>query len=334
MTRHSPLGPGREFDLIRRFFPLPAHRDVIVGAGDDAAVLRSGWVVSTDASVENVHFRRDWLSAEEIGYRSGAIALSDVAAMAAAPVALLISLVLPAADYGTFAEQIMSGLKRVANGFGAALAGGDTTRTEGPLVLAVVALGRTEHAVLRSGARPGDDVWVTGLLGGAALAVQEWRAGNQPDPSTRARYAEPLPRVREALWLAQRLELHALIDLSDGLVSDAAHIASASNVAICIDASAIPLHSTSQPGVAQPPPGFQLAGAVRSALTGGDDYELCFTAARGTVQPIRSEFEQLFNAPLSRIGSVVAGRGIEIMDENGNRVEDVLSGYDHFGTVS
>jgi thiamine-monophosphate kinase len=335
MTSNSPLGPGREFDLIRRFFPLPAHNDVVIGTGDDAAVLRGGWVISTDASVEHIHFRRDWLSAREIGYRSAAVALSDLAAMAAAPVALLVSLILPAADYGTFAEQIMAGVADVARRFGAALAGGDTTRTDGPLVLDVVALGHTEQPVLRSGARVGDEVWVTGKLGGAALAVRELLQGRTPEPIAQARYAQPEPRVREALWLAQHLDVHALIDLSDGLASDAAHLATASNVALRIEAKSIPIHCAEQAQIqALSAPGFQLTDSVRNALTGGDDYELCFTASPGTVQQMQQEFEHTFRVPLSRIGSVSAGQGIEIVDENGNRVEEMLSGYDHFGSIS
>ncbi len=325
MSEYGRLGPGREFDLIRSFLPgLPGHEAVIVGAGDDAAVLRDGWTVSTDASVENVHFRRAWLRPEEIGYRAAAVAASDLAAMAAAPVALLISLVLPAADYGPFAERIMSGVARAAAELGAAIAGGDTTRTEGPLVIDIATIGRSAKPVLRSGAHIGDDVWVTGTLGGAAAAVAAWSAGRAPAASARAAFAEPQPRVRAALWLAERLELHAMIDLSDGLVSDAAHLAAASSVALRLACAALPIHEGAR----------SAENPARLALTGGDDYELCFTAAPGTVQRIRAEFEPIFELPLSHIGQVLEGQGVEIVSENGQRLEGELRGYDHFGARS
>jgi thiamine-monophosphate kinase len=325
MTGPGPFGPGREFDLIRSFLPvLPAHDAVIVSAGDDAAVLRDGWVLSTDASVEDVHFRRSWLEPEEIGYRAVAVALSDLAAMAAAPVAILVSLVLTAADYATVAARVMAGAARAAARFGAAVPGGDTTRTAGPLVIDVTALGRSERPILRSGARAGDEVWVTGALGAAASAVVAWRAGRAPDRAARAAFAEPQPRLAEALWLAEQLELHALIDLSDGLASDAAHLAAASNVALRIEAPEVPVHTAAGRG----------GDSMRLALSGGDDYELCFTAAARAVQPIQESFRRMFQLPLTRIGTVHAGSGLEIVDGSGQRVNAHMKGYDHFAGAS
>ena len=183
--------------MIRRFLPeLPTHDDVIVSAGDDAAVLRDGWIVSTDASVEDVHFRRAWLSASEIGYRAAAIALSDLAAMAAEPVALFASLVMPAALYGAEALELMAGVSAAARAQGAAVAGGDTTRTDGPLVIDITVIGRSAAPVLRSGARAGDEVWLTGTLGGPVAALAAWRAGTAPTPAARAAFARPQPRIQ------------------------------------------------------------------------------------------------------------------------------------------
>src|SRR5688572_2794850 len=131
MTEYSPLGPGREFDLIRTAIErLPDHNALIVGPGDDAAVLPDGWVVSTVASVENIHFRRDWLSPAEIGARAVIVALSDLAAMAAVPVATFVSLVLPSSDYAAVAPDVLKGAAQASQDYGAALAGGDTARSD------------------------------------------------------------------------------------------------------------------------------------------------------------------------------------------------------------
>jgi thiamine-monophosphate kinase len=324
MTLFSQLGPGREFDLIRTFRSiLPEHESVLVGIGDDAAVLRDGWVASIDASVEDVHFRRSWLAAEEIGYRSAMVALSDLAAMAATPVVMLVSLFLKTDDY-TLGPEIMSGIARAAAAQRAGIAGGDTTRTDGALAVDVVVLGHTTRPVLRSGARSGDELWVTGRLGGAAAAIRAWQAQQPVGPAARAAFAQPQARVQEATWLARRLELHALIDLSDGLVSDAAHLAAASGALLRLEADHIPIHEAA----------IQTADPLRLALAGGDDYELCLTAAAGAVEPVRAEFEREFGLALTRIGSVRAGTGVEVVAANGQRLALDWPGYDHFGMRS
>jgi thiamine-monophosphate kinase len=324
MTLHSQLGPGAEFDLIRTFRSnLPDHPDVLVGIGDDAAVLRGGWVVSIDASVEDVHFRRSWLNAEEIGYRAATVALSDLAAMAASPVALFVSLHLTAQDYAR-GPEIMTGIARAALAQDAAVAGGDTTRTSGPLAIDVAVLGRSDRPVLRSGARAGDDIWVTGRLGGAAAAVQTWHAQHQVSAAARAAFAQPHARVREALWLARQLELHALIDLSDGLASDAAHMAAASDVLIRLQADQLPIHDAAR----------RSDDPVHLALTGGDDYELCFACAAGSVETVRADFERTFGLPLTRIGRAAAGTGVQIVAADGHPLTGEWRGYDHFGVTS
>jgi len=278
-------------------------------------------VVSTDASVENVHFRRHWLAPEEIGYRSAAVGLSDLAAMAATPVALLTSLILPIADYDDFAARLMAGVARAAAQYGAGVAGGDTTRTDGPLAIDVISIGQSPAPVLRSGAQVGDELWVTGSLGGAAAALAAWQSGVTPSPAARRAFAEPQPRIAPALWLAERSVFHALIDLSDGLVSDAAHLAAASGVGIRLNTTALPIHEAAR----------HSTESLRLALAGGDDYELCFTAAPGRVAAVSSEFESQHQLRLSCIGTVAAGQGVEIVDEQGRHWEDELKGYDHFG---
>jgi thiamine-monophosphate kinase len=203
------LGPGGEFDRIRRILGEPAPwAGVLVGPGDDATVLEAGepLVLSSDLSIEGVHFKREWLSPEEIGYRAVAAALSDLAAMAAEPVGVLVSLALP--DGGD--DEV----GRLAMGFHEALAqapgtllGGDLSRSPGPLILDVMAVGRTDRPLLRSGALPGD-----------------------------------VPRIAESVWLKARASVHAGMDLSDGLGRDAWHLASASGMDVILFEEAIPVH--------------------------------------------------------------------------------------------
>ncbi|MEX2281891.1 MAG: thiamine-phosphate kinase [Gemmatimonadota bacterium] len=321
MTEHSRLGPGREFDLIRSVIgELPDSAALVVGPGDDAAVFPDGWVVSTDASVENVHFQRAWLSPEEIGARAVTVALSDLAAMAAEPIAVFVSLVMPKSDYDTFGPAVLSGAVRAGHHYRAALGGGDTTRSDGPLTIAVSVFGRAARPVLRSGALPGDEVWVTGALGAAAAAVRAWSNGNPLHPEARAAFARPTARIAEALWLSDRVDLHALIDLSDGLASDAGHIAAASRVALRIATGSLPIHEAAGAH----------ADAVRLALTGGDDYELCCVAGPGTIGRVQREFEQLFRLGLTRVGVVEPGDGVHCVDDNGRALAEPLTGFDHF----
>jgi len=322
------LGPGPEFDLIRQFLARagatasPAADAVQVGPGDDCTVV-DGIALSTDLSVEGIHFRREWLEPEEIGYRAAAAALSDLAAVAAQPIGVLCSLACAGDDAAAYGPRVMDGVRSAAADVGAALLGGDLARSPGPLLLDVVAVGRTERPVLRSGARPGDALWVTGELGGAAAAVQAWQRGAVPPEAARRAFARPQPRVREALWLAERGLAHALIDLSDGLAGDAAHLAAASGVRVVLDAAAIPVH----PAAARGPSG----AGLRLGLAGGEDYELCFAAADGAVEAVADEFRAAFGVPIHRVGAVEAGSGVWIRDAAGRTEPLDVHGYQHFG---
>jgi thiamine-monophosphate kinase len=324
----APLAPGPEFDLIRRFLPRhgPPRADVRVGPGDDCAVIAAdGIALSTDLSVEGVHFRRDWLSLREVGGRAAAAALSDLAAVAARPIGVLVSLALPPADAGAHAVQLMEGVRRAADQAGAALLGGDVARTTGPLVIDVTVVGEAPRPVLRSGAAVGDEVWVTGELGASALYVGQMLAGAAPDPAARACYAAPTPRVREACWLAERGLPRAMIDLSDGLAGDAAHLSAASGAAVLLAAELIPIHAA----VLRHSPSPE--EALRLALTGGEDYELCFTAALGAVEPHVRAFEEAFGTRLTCVGRIGGGDGVWWTSAEGHRTPLGLDGYQHFG---
>ena len=333
---HIPLGTGAEFDLIRRFLDtdethrtrsLPEH--VRVGAGDDCAIVRGeGIALSVDMAVEGVHFRREWLEPEEIGYRSVAAALSDLAATAATPVGVLIALAINDEDGPQVAERIMEGARAAATGFRASILGGDITRSTGPLVMDVVVVGNAVRPALRRGAKAGDNVWVTGELGAAAVAVAAWKQSREPEPAARLAFALPTPRIAEASWLMARNVVHAMIDISDGLAGDIAHIAAASGVRVTLDARAIPIHPVVCVDEDDP------AAMVRTALTGGEDYEICFTSPPGVVERFLESFQQTFGLQLTCVGTVQNGEGVALRGFDG-RVNDMdLAGFDHFARTA
>jgi thiamine-monophosphate kinase len=286
------LGPGPEFDLVRAM--LSRWGALAYGVGDDAALLdlppASRLAVSTDSSVENVHFRREWLSAEEIAYRAAAAALSDLAAMGAAPLGMVIAL--------TLTDAWRAQVARLADGFGAAsrelgapIVGGNLTKGS-ELSITVTVLGSVGRALTRGGARAGDTLWVTGRLGGPLRALRAFEKGTAPAPLDRDRFARPVPRLREGQWLAANGATSG-VDCSDGIVSDASHLAAASGVRIVLDLDRLPL----------------VPGATWSdAATSGEEYELIVTAP-GTLDS--GKFENEFGVPLTAVGRVedLAGGG-------------------------
>lgn len=313
----SNLAPGPEFDFIRMVARQSQRRHPLVrlGPGDDCAIIGE-LAISTDACVENVHFRRQWLTAEEIGWRAAGAALSDLAAVAAEPVAILVSFVFPPGDRTGFAEFVMHGATAAADAVGATLIGGDIAAGE-VLMLDVVVVGKVEEPVLRSGARPGDEVWVTGRLGGAAAAVAAWLNQTPLKPEARRRYAHPHPQIAAARWLRERIRITSMIDLSDGLYGDAAHLAAASGCRIELAIESIPIDTAS--------------GATFSqAVSGGEDYELCFTAPPSQVERVRDEFEAQFSCPLTRVGDVSGGAGVFARAPDGSMRPVERAGYQHF----
>jgi thiamine-monophosphate kinase len=320
--RRIALGAGAEFDLIRRFVDadVPLPPEVRVGPGDDAAVLEGGWVVTVDLSIEDVHFRRAWLSDAEVGYRAAAGAVSDLAAMAASPVALLVSLAAPR-DRSVDVEAVHAGVRDLAAGVGAQVIGGDLSHSPGLLVLDIVALGKTAWPVLRDGAEPGDDVWVTGALGASAAAVRVWESGGQPSPAARNAFARPSPRITEARCLVEHELVDALIDISDGLAGDVGHVAAASGVRITLDADAIPVADAAVAALGP-------ADALDAALHGGEDYELCFVTDPGAVDP--AYFARKHGIRLTRVGAVSQGEGVWIRASDGSVRRLERGGFDHW----
>jgi thiamine-monophosphate kinase len=326
---HLRLAPGKEFDLIRRFLPHAprfGREDVRVGPGDDCAVVvGNGIALSTDLSVEGVHFRREWLSPFEIGCRAASAALSDLAAMAARPIGVLASVAVAEGDADEFAVLLMEGIQNAVERVGGVVLGGDLTRSPGPLVVDVAVVGQAEAPVLRSGASPGDEVWVTGELGAAAVCIARLLRGEVPPPEAVERFECPIPRVLEALWLRERGVLRAALDLSDGLAGDAGHLATASGVALVLERAAIPVHPAAASDTASE------EAALAFAMSGGEDYELCFCAPAGAVDPLAEEFEAEFGVRLSRVGVVEEGLGVFWRGADGEREPVPDGGFQHFG---
>jgi thiamine-monophosphate kinase len=293
---------------------------VLVGPGDDCVVVQGGICISTDASVEEVHFRRSWLMPDEIGWRAVAVAMSDVAAMAARPLGVLVSLSVNQREPGV-AEEVMRGARAAVEEFGGALLGGDLSGSMRRLMVDVCAVGQADRPVRRSGVRPGDEIWVTGVLGGAAAAVQAFLGGWTPAASARDCYARPRPRLEEALWLHERAGLHAMIDLSDGLSGDAGHLAAASGAALVLEVDALPLHPALE--------GATSEEAFRLATSGGEDYELCFAVGAGALGGLVDEFQERFNLPLTRVGVAEEGEGLW-WDSHGERTRADELGFQHF----
>ncbi len=296
-----------------------------MGPGDDCAVLDDGLVVSVDLTIEGTHFKRDWIALEEAGFRAMAAALSDLAAMAALPVGALLSIAVRPNEVRSAAPRIRAGAAEACRLAGIELIGGDLARSPGPLVMDVIVLGRTRNPVLRAGALPGDDVWVTGSLGGSAAAVELWNRGGTPPAELRTLFARPRPRLREARWLAECVPLHALIDLSDGLAGDAGHLAAASGVSLVLEVEAVPV----QPGLSEVPELSRESG-LRLALSGGEDYELCFCAPSGAVESWAERFQQTFGIGVTRVGRVKEGPAEVLMQSGGRTLALEAGGFSHF----
>lgn len=316
-----PLGEGAEFDRIRLIADaLGADaRDL----GDDCAVLRiagTSVVVSTDASVEHVHFERAWLGLEEIGYRAAAAALSDLAGQGASPRGVLVAVIAPASSAADDLASVMRGAGAAARASGTQVLGGDLSRGAEWMVCATV-LGVAKRPVARRGAVPGDGVWITGTLGGARAALEAFHAGRTPDTAARQRFAAPAPRIAAGQWLAAH-GAHAMLDLSDGIPSDAGHLAAASGVAVEIALEQVPVH----------PSAVQAALDARGdpvifAAKGGEDYELLVAMPSSFGAADADVFERAMDLTLTRIGACHHGQGVRLLFR-GNRL--TLKGFNHF----
>ena len=318
MSANLRLGGGGEFDRLRRIFARLGRNGR--GLGDDCALIRVGrtWLaVSIDLSLERVHFRTDWLSFREIGWRSAAAALSDLAAEGAQPFGVLVSLGIPGKGRGRGkgegdpAIEIMAGVGAAAQRVGAAVLGGDLVRSA-RYIADVCVLGWTARPVRRDGARPGDGLWVTGALGGAQAALRSLAKGRRPPPALFHRFARPEPRIVAGRRLAD-LGARAMIDISDGLAADAAHLAAASGVRVEIALEQVPC----------------VRGVDRhSAAASGEEFELLAALPPRFREPDAHAFRRATGLPLTRIGRCARGSGVRVTDSG--RPIAPPAGYDHF----
>ena len=307
-----------EFELIARLTrSLPANKSVVVGVGDDCAVLDLGLpdrllLFKTDAVVEGIHFTAA-ARPEQVGHKALARCLSDIAAMAGTPTAALVTLALPRDFQPGFVESVYAGMSALARRHDVAIVGGETTTNPERTLLSVALLGTAPRgkAVLRSGAEAGDALFVTGELGG----------------SLAGRHLEFEPRLIEARWLAQHFSVHAMIDVSDGLAGDLRHILKASRVGAQLLSASIPVSREARrlakaESSAKPP--------LLAALTDGEDFELLFTVASRDAVPVLDAWKKQFpTVPLTCIGKITAGEGITLQDKQGVRPL-TAHGYEHF----
>lgn len=316
MTDHLAMGPGREFDAVRALLAQwgPAAR----GVGDDAAVLDvppgEKLVVSTDSTVEEVHFRRAWLSAEEIGWRATQAALSDLAAMGAAPLGVLLALTVPR-DWRAALPALAAGIGAATAAAGAPIVGGDVTDGD-RLALAITVLGHARRPLSRAGARPGDRLYVTGALGGPGAALEAWMTGHVPAAAARARFARPEARMAAGQWLAAHGATAAL-DLSDGLAGDVAHLAAASGVACVLELDAVPC----------------LAGVrVDDALRSGEEYELLVAAPALDAAAFTAAHAGLRLTAIGRVEALAPSAGATgaVRAERGGAPIALPRAHDHF----
>ena len=289
------------------------------GIGDDCAVLPVGegesLVFTTDMLAEGVHFLRPATSPRELGRKYLAVNLSDVASMGARPVGNLLSLSLPADTAGTWAEEFMLGYRELSEAFGVTLAGGDTTRSAAGITINVTAIGRIAdaHIKRRSGARPGDAILVAGELGLSGAGLRGILAGRYDTPAAAA-HRNPQPQVAEGIWRGARPEIHAMMDLSDGLASDLGHILDRSSAGAEVELSLIPVA-----------PGSDL----RTAACGGEDYKLLLTADPSAADRLAADYRARFGAPLYPLGRITARPGLVWLRDGRPEPLD-WHGFEHF----
>jgi thiamine-monophosphate kinase len=333
---------AREFDIISKYFrPLVKGVDEALGLADDAAVLSvpptHQLVVTTDAIVEGVHFLPS-LSAEDVAYKLVGVNLSDLAAMGATPKAVFLAAQFTSDTCEAWIEAFAAGLKAALAPSGAQLMGGDTVSTPGPLAFTLTALGyvKTGQALKRSGAQVGDMVFATGTIGDGALGLAVLRGELESLPPQHAdhlagRYARPEPRWAFGQALAELGLVTACVDVSDGLVADLNHICTASGVAAIVEAGQVMLSDAANAVVETS------AERLKDVLTGGDDYELVFTAPSSALGALE-ELAETMQLPLSIIGRIeaavsggdgLAGQRVRVLDDHGTDLELGAGGYQH-----
>jgi thiamine-monophosphate kinase len=313
-----PLNEKRLIQKIRD--SAPKGRALVRGIGDDCAVLRvppgHELLVTTDFTLENVHFRREWHRPEVVGWRCLARGLSDIAAMGGEPLAVFLSLAVAGDIPQKWVDGFLKGLLELANQYQVPLAGGDTAQSAGGIQADIVVVGSVPRgkAVLRSGAKAGEHIYVTGELGGSAAALARLMTSKAAGESDYKRHFHPEPRVAVGQWLRRHGVVSAMIDLSDGLSTDLEHICAESHVGAEIEAEAIPRAQFGRPPTAV---------ALDLALHGGEDYELLFTSPVDL--PVR-----VAGVRVTQIGQTMRSAGMRLITDDGKSRVLKAAGWEHF----
>lgn len=315
-----------EFEFLRRLLPrLPKDAQVLVGPGHDCACVRAGrgkWLLTTDSLVEGTHFRPEWISPFALGWRAFAVNASDIAAMGGRPRFALVSLAVPARESAARLRQLERGIVAAARSEGTVVVGGNLTRaSELAVTLTLIGLA-PRRLVSRAGAKVGQEIYVSGTLGDAALAVELLRTTGSAPRALLDRWRRPPSRVLLGRRLVENGLASAMIDLSDGLVQDLAHVCRASGVGAVVRADWLPLSAAYR---------VQSGGHLEFALGGGEDYELLFTVPRDHRTAVQRLADGV-GCPLTRIGEVVAKPGVQVLDAAGKRLAIAKQGFDHFRT--
>lgn len=309
-----------EFELIEAICRLSSHLPTngFEGIGDDCAVLPIGGgealVFTTDALNEGVHFLRHATSPRDLGHKTLAVNLSDVASMGVRPVAVMLTIGLPDDLPEGWATEFVEGLLTLATRYDVALIGGDTTRSQGGITLSITAIGRgpITHLKRRRAARVGDTILVSAPLGGSAVGLSDILRGDL-STSMAVLHRLPEPEIEAGAWLGSREEVHAMMDISDGVASDIGHILTESGVGAAIELGAIPCDERA---------------TLREALCGGEDYRLLLTADTAHLQPLMDDFEAKFSRPLYPIGRITEQGLVWLENEKPSSFDG--RGYTHF----
>jgi thiamine-monophosphate kinase len=315
---HVPLKEKLLIDRIRR--TARGNRSVGTGIGDDCAVLRlprsHEALVTTDFSLEDVHFRREWHPSDSVGHRCLARGLSDIAAMGGVPRAAFLSLALPPDLPQKWVDQFVAGLLKLAKRYSVPLAGGDTAQSPAGILADIVVLGSAPagKAILRSGAKPGDLLYVTGALGSSSSALNRLRDGEKLKPKSHPKHFYPEPRIAIGQFLREKKLASAMIDISDGLSTDLAHICDESKVGAVVYGNSLPMAN----GLGD--------GGLQLALHGGEEYELLFTAKPGRRIP-----KEIGGVPITRIGEMVREKQMKLAQPDGTAMILRSAGWQHFG---
>ena len=324
------LGELGEFGFIARIrAAVEDGAGVRLGIGDDCAALEMPvgelLLTTTDMLIEEVHFRRAWTGLEDLGYKSAAVNLSDIAAMGGTPRFLYLSLGVPEAFDVTDLEALVAGFVAAAGECGAALVGGDTCRSPGPLLISVTAEGSSpaDQLVRRAGARAGDGIYVSGTLGDSALALRCLRQGKTAAPPLLARHRRPRARTGLGRSLAATGLATAMIDISDGLLADLGHVLTASAVGARLAPDDLPLSPTFRKALETDPDLLALA------LGGGEDYELLFTVPAEREREV-ADLAAAAEVPATRVGVVTASEGLVVRDGRGRDLAAGEKGFNHF----